>query len=108
MRFAVPLCLFAALCGCGDSTPTTAPNPAAPAAGKKNVVLLRYKTGSESTEQRERGFLETLEKEYPEINILVKDEYAGTKEHEALDKAQQILTRFGNKLDGIFAVCEPN
>ena len=30
--------------------------------GKGNVILLRYNVGSESTEQREQGFLETLQK----------------------------------------------
>ena len=39
--------------------------------GKGNVILLRYKTGSESTEQREEGFLAKLKEAYPDINILV-------------------------------------
>lgn len=76
--------------------------------GKKNVVLLRYKQGSESTEQRERGFLETLAKEYPDINVMLSSEYAGTTQESALDKAQQVFNKFGDKVDGIFAVCEPN
>jgi ABC-type sugar transport system substrate-binding protein len=76
--------------------------------GKKNVVLLRYKQGSESTEQRERGFLETLAKEYPDINVMLSSEYAGTTQESALDKAQQVLNKYGEKVDGIFAVCEPN
>ena len=32
--------------------------------GKGNVAVLRYNPGSESTEQRERGYLETLAKEF--------------------------------------------
>jgi ABC-type sugar transport system substrate-binding protein len=96
------------LAGCGDGTARSTTSGSSPVAGTKNVVLLRYKAGSESTEQREKGFLETLRKEYPDINILVENEYAGTTEAEAIDKAQQIFNRFGDKIDGIFAVCEPN
>jgi ABC-type sugar transport system substrate-binding protein len=100
------LCLLAALplgnlgCGPAPTTPTSA--------GQKGVILLRYKTGSESTEQRERGFLETLRKEYPDIHILVDHEYAGTKREEALDKAQTLFTKYRNQVEGVFAVCEPN
>ncbi len=76
--------------------------------GEKGVILLRYTPGSESTEQRERGFLETLQKHYPGINILTSSEYSGTTPEESLDKAQQLLNRFGDRVEGIFAVCEPN
>lgn len=76
--------------------------------GKKNVVLLRYKQGSESTEQREQGFLDTLAKEYPDINVMLSSEYAGTTQESALDKAQQVFNKYGDKVDGIFSVCEPN
>ena len=47
-------------------------------ASESGVVLLRYNPGSESTEQRETGFLETLAKEYPEIKVISSDQYAGT------------------------------
>ena len=76
--------------------------------GKGSVILLRYNPGSESTHQREEGFLSTLKKEYPEINILLSDEYAGTTPESSLDKATQILNKYRDKVDGIFAVCEPN
>ncbi|MBI1901636.1 MAG: substrate-binding domain-containing protein [Planctomycetia bacterium] len=94
--------------GCHDSPSEPPSGGGGPAQGKKNVVLLRYKAGSESTEQREKGFLETLRRDYPDVHILVENEFAGTTEPEALDKAQQIFNRFGDKIDGIFAVCEPN
>ncbi len=42
------------------------------------VVLLRYNPGSQSTEQREKGFLETLAAEYPQIKVISADQYAGT------------------------------
>jgi ribose transport system substrate-binding protein len=53
--------------------------------GKGDVILLRYNPGSESTEQREQGFLETLEKEFPGINVLSSDQYSGTTPESSLD-----------------------
>lgn len=76
--------------------------------GKGNVVLLRYNQGSESTHQREEGFLETLKNEFPDVNILSSDEYAGTTPDESLSKAGQVLRRYRDDVNGIFAVCEPN
>lgn len=76
--------------------------------GIGDVILLRYKTGSESTEQRENGFLDTLKAEFPDINILTSDEYAGVTPEDALAKATQVLGKYADEVDGIFAVCEPN
>lgn len=75
--------------------------------GKGNVILLRYNAGSESTEQREEGFLDALKAQFPDIVILSSD-YAGTTPEQSLDKATQVLTNFKDKVNGIFAVCEPN
>jgi ABC-type sugar transport system substrate-binding protein len=72
------------------------------------VVLLRYSPGSESTEQREQGFLETLAKEYPEIKVISSNQYAGTTPESALDKATDVLNKYQDRVTGIFAVCEPN
>lgn len=76
--------------------------------GIGDVILLRYKTGSESTEQRENGFLDTLKAEFPDINILSSDEYAGVTPEDALAKATQVLGKYADEVDGVFAVCEPN
>lgn len=76
--------------------------------GHGDVIMLRYKAGSESTEQREQGFLDTLTKEFPNVNILTADEYAGTTPEESLTKATQVLSKYKDDVDGIFAVCEPN
>jgi ribose transport system substrate-binding protein len=70
------------------------------------LILLRYSPGSESTENRERGFLETLAKEFPDIKLLSDDQYAGTSEQSALDKSQQLLLRFRDRVNGVFAVNE--
>jgi ribose transport system substrate-binding protein len=76
--------------------------------GKGNVILLRYSSGSESTENRERGFLETIAKEFPDIKMLSDDQFAGTSEQSALDKSQQLLLRFRDQVNGVFAVNEPS
>jgi len=73
-----------------------------------DVIMLRYKQGSESTYQREEGFLECLKRDYPNITILSSEEYAGTTPVESLEKAQQVLQKYRDEVDGIFAVCEPN
>lgn len=75
--------------------------------GKGKVIVLRYKEGSESTEQRERGFIDEMAK-HPGIEILSSDQYAGTTTQEAMEKATQLLTKYGSEVNGIFAVCEPN
>ena len=76
--------------------------------GKGDVILLRYNVGSESTEQREAGFLETLRAEFPDIVILSEDQYSGTTAIQAQNKALELLNQFGDRVDGIFAVCEPD
>jgi ABC-type sugar transport system substrate-binding protein len=76
--------------------------------GGSGVILLRYNPGSESTEQRETGFLETLAKEYPDIKVISSNQYAGTTPESALDKASDLLNRYGDRVTGMFAVCEPN
>lgn len=76
--------------------------------GKGGVILLRYNPGSESTAQREEGFLETLKQEFPDITILSSNEYSGTTPETSLDKSQQIMVKFRDQVNGIFTVCEPN
>jgi ABC-type sugar transport system substrate-binding protein len=72
------------------------------------VILMRYNPGSQSTEQREKGFLETLAKEFPRVKVVSSDQYAGTTPEGALDKATDLLNKYGNRAAGMFAVCEPN
>lgn len=75
--------------------------------GKGNAILLRYTTGSESTLQREEGFLKKL-KDYPDITVISSDQYSGTTPESSLDKAQQVLEKYRDDVHGVFAVCEPN
>ena len=76
--------------------------------GEGNVILLRYLQGSESTERREQGYLDTLKKEFPKITVISSDQYSGTTPEESLTRATQVLSRFKKTVNGIFAVCEPN
>jgi ribose transport system substrate-binding protein len=76
--------------------------------GKGNVILMRYNPGSESTHQREEGFLATLKEEFPGITILSSSEYSGTTPDASLGKSQQMLVKYRDQVNGIFTVCEPN
>ncbi len=77
-------------------------------AGKGNVILLRYNVGSESTEQREQGFLDAMHQKFPKLVMLSDDQYSGTTVLSAQDKALELLNQFGDRVDGFFAVCEPD
>jgi ribose transport system substrate-binding protein len=74
-----------------------------------NLVLFRYAVGSESTEQREQGFLDYLEeqkKSGKSFTLLSTDQYAGATVNEAEKNAGPLLLRFKDKLDGLFVVNE--
>ncbi len=74
--------------------------------GQGKVILLRYAVGSESTEQRERGFTDTLAKDFPGISLLSDSEYAGPTSDSAQQKAQSLVTRYRGQVDGIFCANE--
>jgi ribose transport system substrate-binding protein len=64
------------------------------------VLMIRYQTGSESTEQREAGFRATIEK-VPSIQLIVPEDEAGA----TVESAQQVAERFlsdHKDIDGIF------
>ena len=80
----------------------------AAAIGKQgNVILLRYLAGSESTEQREQGFLDGL-KEFDKIKVVSSDQRGGDNATASKEKVDQLLQIHGQNLAGIFAVCESN
>lgn len=76
--------------------------------GQGNVILLRYQQGSESTELREEGFLDELKANHPGIKVLSSNEFAGHTPEMSFDKATQMLGKYRDSVNGIFAVCEPN
>ena len=71
--------------------------------GQGKVIMLRYQVGSASTEAREAGFLETLSKNYPGIELVSSDQHAGATRETAYQAAQNLLNRFGREIDGVFA-----
>jgi ribose transport system substrate-binding protein len=74
--------------------------------GKGNAIMLRVLVGSASTEEREAGFLEALQKEYPGIKLISSDQHAGATRETAKVVAENLLNRFGRQVTGIFAANE--
>lgn len=69
--------------------------------GKGRVILLRYQEGSASTEEREAGFLEAIAR-HPGIEVVSSDQRAGATRDTAYQASQNLLNRFGRKVDGVF------
>ena len=76
--------------------------------GQGDVIMLRYQAGSQSTENREKGFLETLAKEFPNINVLSQNQRATSNSNEAKLKSNSMLLKYKSELEGVFTVCEPH
>ena len=74
--------------------------------GKGNVIMLRYAVGSNSTEEREEGFLEVMRKDFPAIKLLSTDQHAGATRDTAKRVAENLLSRYGAQVTGIFACNE--
>lgn len=70
--------------------------------GEGKVILLRYAAGSDSTEQRERGFTETLAKDFPRISLLSESEYAGPTADQAQQQSQSLVARYRGQFEGVF------
>jgi ribose transport system substrate-binding protein len=70
--------------------------------GEGKIILLRYMVGSASTEEREKGFTDTMAKEFPKITYLSDSEYAGATSDLAQRKAQNLVTRYRGQFDGLF------
>lgn len=111
IRLLLLLVTLGGLSGCRSKAPAGSNGGGEQSSAKANskgIILLRYQPGSESTEQRERGFLDTLQQDFPGIRVLSSDQYAGATPEASLDKAQQMLLKYGDQVEGIFAVCESN
>jgi ribose transport system substrate-binding protein len=70
------------------------------------LVLFRYQVGSESTDQREQGFLDYLEdakKKGKKFNLISENVYAGATVDTARAAASPLLARLEERIDGIFA-----
>lgn len=74
--------------------------------GKGGVVMLRYNEGSNSTMQREKGFLDAVAK-YDGIKVVSSNQYGGVTPESAFKASENLLARFkkpggGVSVDGIF------
>jgi ribose transport system substrate-binding protein len=74
--------------------------------GKGKVAELMQKPGGSSTSDRERGFEDTLAKEFPAIRIVAR-QYGMADPAKSRNAAEDILTAHAD-LDGIFASAEAN
>lgn len=70
--------------------------------GKGRVLVLRYQEGSASTEAREKGFLSRLQAQYPGIEVVSSDQYAGPTRDTAKRASENLLNRFGGQVQGVF------
>jgi ribose transport system substrate-binding protein len=69
--------------------------------GKGKIVVVKYVPGSGSTTNRENGFIDTIKKEFPEIEI-VDAQYGKDTVETALQVTEDMLTKNAD-LDGLFA-----
>lgn len=74
--------------------------------GKGKVAMIMNAPGSFSTMDRERGFEETLAKEFPEVKLVAR-QYSQSDRSKALSATENILTA-NTDLQGIFASSEPS
>jgi ribose transport system substrate-binding protein len=70
---------------------------------KPRLILFRYAVGSEATEQREKGFEDTVKRICPEAVWLSTDKYAGATRDSAMREAGPLVLQFKDQVDGIFA-----
>jgi ribose transport system substrate-binding protein len=69
--------------------------------GRGKVLMMRYLEGSASTTNREEGFLETLMRDFPDIEIVSSDQYGGATVESCQRTAEDLLNRY-TEIDGIF------
>lgn len=70
--------------------------------GSGRVLMLRYLEGSASTYEREEGFLEQMRSNYPNVQIVTSDQYAGATRETAKRASENLLNRYGGQIDGVF------
>ena len=69
--------------------------------GKGKIVVVKYVPGSGSTTERENGFIETIQKEFPGIQI-ADTKYGQDTVETALQATEDLLTR-NKDLQGLYA-----
>ncbi|MGQ9673368.1 MAG: ABC transporter substrate-binding protein [Candidatus Aminicenantales bacterium] len=69
--------------------------------GQGRIFLIRCHEGSASTTLREQGFYETMKRDFPEIEFLSRDLYAGVTTESAYQTLENLLSRYP-EVDGLF------
>ncbi len=69
---------------------------------KGTVMLLRYAESSAATREREQGFINALKETAPDIQLIDPPRYAGADVNSAKQAAENMLTAYEGKFDGIF------
>jgi len=67
------------------------------------LILFRYAVGSESTEQREKGFEDTARRLCPDAVWLSTDRYAGSTRDSAMREAGPLVFQYRDQVDAVFA-----
>ena len=70
--------------------------------GKGKVLLLRYQEGSASTEDREGGFVKKLKADFPGIELISSNQFAGATRDTAKRTSENMLNRYAEEVQGIF------
>ena len=68
---------------------------------KGRIILLRYAENSASTQEREKGFEDTIKK-YPGITYLSNNRHAGATADTAQKEAQNLVSLYRDQVDGVF------
>lgn len=69
--------------------------------GKGELIVMRYQEGSASTAERERGFLETLGKEFAGVSVVSSNQYGGATTESAYKTAENLLVQW-KEIDAVF------
>ena len=69
--------------------------------GRGRLIMVRLMAGVEGTTKREEGFLATLRSEFPGIEVVSENQYAGPSTETAYQTMENLLARFG-PVDAVF------
>jgi ribose transport system substrate-binding protein len=69
--------------------------------GRGRLILVRVIEGVEGTRKREEGFLATLRAEFPGIEVVSENQYAGPSTEKAYQTMENLLARFA-PIDAVF------
>lgn len=69
--------------------------------GRGRLIMVRLMAGVEGTTKREEGFLATLRSEFPGIEVVSQNQYAGPSTETAYQTMENLLARFG-PVDAVF------